>query len=201
MGRRQRVDAVRVVPSWRWTRALCATALWLTVAGTAQSESYAVVGQCRAGVPNGAYELWDLRGRLRVVGAFAQGRKTGTFIFWTATGARLAVIPYDDDARSGTVALWYTAADGRVETGRKLEAPYVDDRLHGVVRSWHANGVQRAEYRYERGELIEARAWAEAGAVLPYADARSLAQRDAEADQKVLDALLFLLRANLPACE
>ena len=32
-------------------------------------------------VPNGAYELYQADGRLRAVGAFAQGRRTGTFIF------------------------------------------------------------------------------------------------------------------------
>jgi hypothetical protein len=72
---------------------------------------------------------------LRVVGAFAQGRMTGTFIFWTSGGARIAVLPLDDGARSGTLALWYTAPDGRKEAGHKLEAPYVEDRLHGVKRA------------------------------------------------------------------
>ena len=182
-------------------RVMCAAALWICLIGPARSEDYAVVGQCRAGVPNGEYELWDFHGRLRVAGAFSQGRKTGTFIFWTAAGARIAVIPYDADARSGTVALWYTAPDGQVEAGRKLEAPYVDDRLHGVVRSWHPNGAARAEYRYERGELIEARAWSDAGAALPEADARGLALRDADADRQVLEALLGVVREHLPRCE
>jgi hypothetical protein len=184
-----------------WLRVLCAAALWMCLAGAARSEDYAVVGQCRAGAPNGEYELWDFQARLRVVGAFSQGRKTGTFIFWTAAGARIAVIPYDADARSGTVALWYAAPDGRVEAGRKLEAPYVGDRLHGVVRSWHPNGAARAEYRYERGELIEARAWSEAGAALPETDARNLALRDADADRGVLETLLGLVGAHLPRCE
>jgi len=179
---------------------VCAAALWLCVSGVAQSEEFAIVGQCRAGAPNGEYELWDFRGRLRVAGAFSQGRKTGTFIFWASAGARIAVIPYDGDAKSGTVALWYTARDGRSETGRKLEAPYVEDRLNGIVRSWHPNGTARAEYRYERGELIDARAWSAAGAALSEGAARDLARRDEDADRRALDGLLALVAGHLPGC-
>ena len=180
---------------------LCAAALWLSVAATAHAESFAVVGQCRGGAPNGDYELWDFRGRLRVAGAFSQGRKTGTFIFWGAGGARSAVIPYDGDAKSGTVALWYAARDGKSETGKKLEAPYVEDRLHGIVRSWHPNGAARAEYRYERGELIEARAWTATGTALSDEEARKLAQRDIAADRQVIESLLRVVREPLPGCE
>jgi len=175
--------------------------LWLCVAGGARSEDYAVVGQCRAGVPNGEYELWDFRGRLRVACAFSQGRKTGTFIFWGPAGARIAVIPYDGDAKSGTMALWYAARDGTTEAGRKLEAPYIEDRLNGVVRSWHPSGAARAEYRYERGELIEARAWTTAGDALSEAEARNLAQSDTAADRQVLESLLRLVGEHLPGCE
>ena len=179
----------------------CAAALWLGMAGGARGEDYAVVGQCRSGVPNGEYELWDFQGRLRVAGAFSQGRKTGTFIFWAPAGARIAVIPYDGDAKSGTVALWYPARDGATEAGRKLEAPYVEDRLNGVVRSWHPNGTARAEYRYERGELIEARAWSSAGAALSEASARDLARRDETGDRRALESLLRLVSRHLPGCE
>jgi hypothetical protein len=168
---------------------------------TAPAQPFEVIGSCRSGVPNGSYELREEDGHLRIVGAFAHGRKTGTFIFWSAGGARLAVIPYDDDARSGTIALWYTAQDGRSEAGRQLEAAYVDDRPHGIMRSWHANGVQRAEYRYEHGTLIEAHAWTDGGVELPEADARTLALRDAEADQSYCDRLLAIIRDHLPHCE
>jgi len=135
------------------------------------AQNYDVVGQCRSGVPNGAYELRTSDGRLRVAGAFSQGRMTGTFIFWTAGGARLAVLPLDNGMRSGTVALWHTAPDGRSEAGQKIEAPYADDRPHGIKRTWHAGGALRTEIRYERGVVVEARAWSEGGAPLPDADA------------------------------
>ncbi len=165
------------------------------------AQAYDVVGQCRSGVPNGAYELRMTDGRLLVAGAFSQGRMTGTFIFWSAGGARLAVLPLDNNARSGTIALWYTAPDGRSEAGHKLEAPYVDDRLHGIERSWYADGARRAEVRYEHGELMEARAWDESGAPLAEAEARSLAERDGEADERAYASLVALVRQHLPVCE
>jgi len=171
------------------------------VATAAVAQPFEVVGGCRAGLPNGAYELHDEDGQLRIAGAFAQGRKTGTFIFWTEGGARIAVIPYNEDVRSGTVALWYTARDGHSEAGRQLEAPYVDDRLHGIIRSWRASGARRAEYRYDHGTLLEAHAWTEAGSELPEADARSLALHDAEDDQEYCDRLVAFIREHLPRCD
>ena len=126
--------------------------------GAAQgAEVLNAAGACRGGVPNGAYELRGKDGRLRAVGAFAMGRKTGTFIFWTEGGARSAVIPYDNDARTGTVAMWYTGA--RRELSRKFEAPYDNDVLHGVLRSYHPNGVPRTECRFDHGQLVSAVAW------------------------------------------
>jgi len=170
-------------------------------AGTALAQPYLATGQCRAGVPNGGYELRMPDGRLRVVGAFAQGRMTGTFIFWTSGGARIAVLPFDSDARAGTLALWYVAPGGRSEAGRKLEAPYVDDQPHGIKRSWYPDGALRAEYRYEHGTLVEARAWAERGAMLSDAEARGLAVLDAENDDRYYASLVGIVRDNLPACE
>ncbi len=178
--------------------AVCAFAL---AVAQALEQPYVVAGQCRSGVANGGYELRMPDGRLRVVGAFAQGRMTGTFIFWSAAGARVAVMPFDNDVKSGTVALWYTPPDGRVEAGRKLEAPYVDDRPHGVVRSWHPNGTPRAEYRYDHGALSDARAWAESGMPFVDAEAERLAVRDAANDEKFYASLLAIIRDHLPACD
>jgi hypothetical protein len=163
------------------------------------AEALSVVGACRGGAPNGAYELHGPDGRLRAVGAFAAGRKTGTFVFWTAAGARSAVIPYDNDARTGTVALWYTGA--RRELGRKLEAPYVDNVLHGVLRSYHPNGTPRTECRYEHGQLLNAQAWDARGSTLTEEQARKLAVRDVEADNRFLAQFDATVRANLPRCE
>ena len=167
----------------------------------ALAQSYDVVGQCRSGVPNGAYELKLHDGRLRVAGAFSHGRMTGTFIFWMAGGARVAVLPLDNDSRNGTVALWYTAPDGRSETGHRLEAPYRGDQLHGVKRSWFADGSPRTELRYDHGRLVSARAWRENGLPLAGAEARRLAERDAEADEHTFASLVALVRQHLPVCE
>lgn len=178
---------------------LCALLLALAPALTC-GEDYRAVGACRAGVPNGAYELRDANGSLRAVGAFALGHLTGTFVFWTPGGARLAVLPFDNDVKNGTVALWYAAADAAVESGRKLEAPYVDDRPQGIQRSWHADGRPRAEYRYEHGVLADAHAWTEAGEPLGDAAARGQAADDAEANARIYASLLSLVREHRPPC-
>jgi hypothetical protein len=170
-----------------------------TLATVASAETFSVVGACRAGLPNGAYELRTPDGRLRVAGAFALGRKTGTFIFWTAGGARSAVIPYDDDAKTGTVALWYTAA-GR-ELARKLEAPFNDNQLHGIVRSFHANGALRGEFRYEHGTIVVAQAWDQRGIRLSDAQARRLAALEVEAAERVYAGLEAIVREHPPHCE
>ena len=177
--------------------ALTAAALGVTLARGA--ESFSAVGACRAGLPNGAYELRMTDGRLRVAGAFVQGRKTGTFIFWTARGARSAVIPYDDDAKTGTVALWYTAADR--EVARKLEAPYSDNLLHGIVRSFYSTGALRAEFRYEHGTMVLAQAWDQRGTPLPGAQAQRLAEREAEAADQLYAGLEAIVRDHPPHCE
>jgi hypothetical protein len=185
------------------SRLIVAVAGCLLALAVAQAlaQPYVVVGQCRSGAPNGGYELHMPDGRLRVVGAFAQGHMTGTFIFWSAAGARVAVMPFDNDSRSGTVALWYTPSDGRVEAGRKLEAPYVNDRPHGIVRSWHPNGMPRAEYRYEHGVLSGAHAWSDSGVLLADTEAELLAARDAANDEKFYASLLAIIRENLPPCD
>jgi len=183
------------------TLTACLGALLALLPAVTCGQGYRALGACRAGVPNGAYELRDADGRLRVVGAFAQGRLTGTFIFWTAAGARVAVLPFDNSAKNGTVALWYVSPDAPLEAGRKLEAPYVDDRPHGVWRAWHPGGALRAEYRYEHGVLVDARAWTDAGEPLSEAAARGQAAGDAEADGPLVAALLGLVVANRPACD
>jgi antitoxin component YwqK of YwqJK toxin-antitoxin module len=179
--------------------ALASGLILAALAASAGAESFSVVGTCRAGLPNGAYELRMSDGRLRVAGAFAQGRKTGTFIFWTAGGARSAVIPYDEDAKTGTVALWYTTA-GR-ELARKLEAPYSDNQLHGIMRSFYSNGARRAEFRYEHGTMVVAQAWDQRGAALSDAQAQRLAVRETNAAARLYTELEAIVREHPPHCE
>ncbi len=177
--------------------AACSAAIPATAAYAAEKLLARVA--CRDGAPNGAYELRSQDGRLRVVGAFAQGHKTGTFIFWTDNGARSAVIPYERDARTGTVALWYTA--GGRETAKMLEAPFSDNAMNGVLRSFHANGAPRTEARFEQGVLMAVAAWDARGKPLPEAQARQTAARDLEASARLIAGFETLIERNLPHCE
>ena len=136
-----------------------------------------------------------------MVGAFAKGRRTGSCLFWSESGARLALLPYDDDALSGTVALWYPPAGRAGDARPKLEATYSRGRLSGVKRSWYPDGRLRAEYRYEKGSLVGARAFAESGRALPESEARALAQRDAAADEALQASLEAFLRNHAPRCD
>ncbi len=178
----------------------CALALALAPL-PASAQTFDVVGACRSGIPNGAYELRTRDRNLRVVGAFAHGRKTGTFIFWNASGARVAVIPYQDDDKAGTIALWYTAPGARRELQRKLEAPYVDDKLHGIKRAWNRRGMLRAEFRYQRGALIDAKAWGEDGTPRPKPEAEAQAATDEATDKQLFAALEALIHDHPPHCE
>lgn len=175
-----------------------AAALGLATPSAAQS--LLAEGGCRDGQPNGAYLLRASDGALRVAGAFARGRLTGTFVFWAGDGVRLAVIPYDDGVKSGTVATWYPRSGSRGESRRKLEAPYVGDRLHGVTRSWYPGGRPRGEYRYEHGELVEATAWSETGARLRDDEARRLAAADRLAAEKTYASLEREVADHAPPC-
>ena len=167
----------------------------------ARAQTFDVVGSCRNGAPNGAYELRTEDGRLRVAGAFAHGRKTGTFIFWSSSGARVAVIPYQDDAKAGTVALWYTSPGAKRELQRKLEAPYVEDNLNGIKRSWNPRGSRRAEFRYEHGVLTNARAWGEDGTPRTGPEAEAQAASDDLTDKRFYEVLETLVRDHLPHCD
>jgi len=167
----------------------------------AAAQTFDVVGACRSGVPHGAYELRTQDGRLRVVGAFAQGKKTGTFIFWSSSGARVAVLPYQDDEKTGTVALWYTVPGATRERQRKLEAPYVANRLNGIKRSWNPRGSRRAEFRYQRGVLTDARAWEDNGIRRSAPEAAAQAAADESTDRQLFAALEALVRDHSPHCD
>jgi len=198
---RRFVRTLRIVAS-RDARCLTiACAVVLPIAAMAANAATTAVVQCRMGMVNGEYELLQRDGRLRIVGAFSQGRKTGTFIFWGPAGARNALIPYEGDAKQGTVALWHATRDGRAEFARKLEAPYRANLLHGIKRSWYPDGTPRAEYRYEDGALVEAHAWTRAGSMLSPDEARRQAERDAETDERSFASLEAMIARSLPSCD
>jgi hypothetical protein len=180
--------------------ALLAAALAAPGPATAAAGAPSITGGCRDGVPNGAFEARQPDGRLRIAGAFAGGRRSGTFVFWNADGARVAVIPYDDDAKTGTVAVWYEAGGDVAAPVRRLEAPYARDLPHGTRRSWHANGNPRTEVRFDRGVVVEAKAWAAAGAALSAEEASALARQDLADDAAYLAVLERALAAQRPQC-
>ena len=188
-----------VVEAPQLMRRLCGVLLLAVTAGAA-AQDYAVDGGCRDGELHGAYELRSASGQVRVVGAFARGKRTGSFLFWSSAGARIAQLPFADDVLSGTVALWYLPVDRKREGQPKLEAVYVAGRLHGTMRSWHPNGRVRAEYRHDKGALLDARAFGEGGKALSEADARALAVRDLATDDNYFATLTQVVRSNRPHC-
>ena len=78
---------------------------------------------------------------------------------------------------------------------------YVRGQPNGEKRSWHPDGRLRAEYRYERGALVAARAWTEAGKPMSEDEARALAQRDLATDDAHYSSLAAFVRAHLPRCD
>jgi fumarylpyruvate hydrolase len=179
----------------------CVAGTFPLLASVAVAQGLVADGACRDGEPNGAYELRAPDGRPRVVGAFAKGKRTGTFLFWAENGARIAVIPYDNEHKSGTIAIWYPSPTPSADARRKSESTYVDDRLHGVKRSWHPNGNPRTDLLYERGEIVEARAWAEDGGSLPEAEAHAIAERDLSTDEQFYATLESFVADHRPKCD
>jgi hypothetical protein len=173
----------------------------LALLAPAAAQDLVIESSCREGQPHGAYELRSPGGQVRVVGAFNKGKRTGSFLFWSSRGVRIAQLPYDDGVLSGTLALWYANGERTTEPSPKLEAGYAQGFLSGIKRSWYPNGRLRAEMRYDRGLLVEARAYAETGKPLPDAEARALAARDLETDEQFYASLDSIIRAHLPRCE
>jgi hypothetical protein len=193
-------EARRLSGVLRWCRRLV-PALALFALPAMAADSLVGEGACRDGEPNGAYTLRSGDGRLRVAGAFAKGRRTGTFLFWSDRFARIAVVPYDNDRKVGTIAHWYPPPSPGADAPRKSESTYVDDRLHGEKRSWHPNGNPRTDLRYERGVLVAASAWLEAGAPVSDDEARDWAARDLVTDEQFYATLEALVADHHPKCE
>lgn len=189
------VDQAPQLNAWRWLGLLA-----MAAAAGASAQEYAIEGNCRDGAPNGAYELRGGNGQVRVVGAFARGKRTGSFLFWSSSGTRIAQLPFDDDVLSGTLALWYSPGDRRGEARPKLEAAFVAGRLHGRKRSWYPDGQLRAEYRYDQGALIDARAFSASGSTLGPAEAKALAATDLATDDRYFATLDEIVRSHRPPC-
>ena len=182
------------------TRALIAAVAALATF-SAIAQDLQIHAACRDGAPHGAYELRASNGQLRVAGAFNRGKRTGSFIFWTRNGVRIAHIPFDEDRVSGTLSLWFVEAGPSGDPAPKLQAAFAAGRRNGVSRSWYPNGQPRAIYRYEMDELADARAWSAAGVLLPESEARELALRDRDEDEKYYASLDAIVTGHLPVCD
>ena len=183
------------------TRGLIACVAAIVTSFAATAQDLEVHAACRDGLAHGAYELRSANGQLRVAGAFNRGKRTGSFIFWTRDGIRVAHIPYDEDHVSGTLSLWFQQAKKNGDAQQKLQAGFAGGHRNGISRSWYASGRLRAIYRYEADALADAQAWSAAGTPLPEDEARKLALRDREEDEKYYASLDAVVLAHLPACE
>jgi len=154
-------------------------------------------GGCRDGVANGGFEVRSPAGRLRVAGAFHEGRRTGTFIFWTAGGERIAVVPFDNDVRNGTIALWHDVAGH----ARRLEAPYVRGVAHGMHRGWQRNGSRLFEVEYDHDRVASVIAWSASGKPLAEAEARRIVAEARRRDEAVLAGLETMIAQHRPVCD
>jgi hypothetical protein len=191
-------DSRSVVQRMRWLIPI-SVALLLT-ATNAQAQTFAVQGACRDGVPHGAWQLTDAKGRLRVLGAFNRGKRTGSFIYWNGSGVRIAHMPYEEGARNGTLALWYQTPTKGLDAQQRLEAVYTSGQLNGFVRIWNPDGRVRGEYLYAGGLLAGAKAWDARGRELPEAQARAQAERDVVAHETYQVTLESLVARHAPAC-
>jgi hypothetical protein len=183
------------------TRALIVGVVALLASFSTTADELRVHAACRDGAPHGAYELRAPSGEIRIAGAFNRGQRTGSFIFWTSNGIRVAHIPYDEGRLSGTVSLWFEQTIAGRDAQPKLQAAFTAGHRNGVSRSWYPDGQPRAIYRYEMDALVVARAWSRAGTPLPESEARELAARDRDEDQKYYASLDAMVLANLPACD
>jgi len=183
------------------TRALIAGLVGAFATFSANAQDLQAHAACRDGAPHGPYELRAPNGQLRVAGAFNRGKRTGSFIFWTRNGVRIAHIPYDEDRLSGTLSLWFLEIGPGGDPAPKLQAGFAAGHRNGVTRSWYPNGQPRAIYRYETDALADARAWSAAGVPLPESEARELALRDREEDEKYYASLDAIVTEHLPVCD
>jgi hypothetical protein len=122
-------------------------------AGTARVEARPPAGPeawCeRDGRRDGPYRAWYPRGRLKIEGAFADGRKTGRWTYWHGNGLHRRLAgqkkeegEYRDGREQGRWTRWHALGPKREEGG------YVDGRREGRWTVWSEIGVKLAEGEY-----------------------------------------------------
>ena len=192
-------DAARLTPTLALLAGIALAPL-AAAAGSNDLAAWVINASCRDGSPQGPYQLRTPDGRLRVAGAFNNGKRTGSFIFWSNDGVRVAHVPYEEDERNGTVATWYPGRPG-AEPARRFESAWRRGRRDGLTRSWYADGRRRSETEYAGGTLVDTTGWSDTGRHLGNEAARAVAQRDAEAADAEYAELDRLVREHLPRCD
>ena len=126
------------------------------------------------------------------------GRRVGVWSIYTSSGVRVHEITYSHGVVHGIERMWYSLpeAPGRL----KAENHFERGQLNGSKRSWFANGRKRAEFLYEAGELVEARAWYPGGNELSRSDAETRARRDLEFDRQLYESLETFIAEHRPTC-
>ena len=65
-------------------------------------------------------------------------------------GSLYSTIPYIQGKREGTAFTFYPAITG-IKPAVWKEQPYVNNKLDGICRRYHKNGILQAEYEYKNG--------------------------------------------------
>jgi hypothetical protein len=110
----------------------------------------------RAGRREGPYRAWYPKGRLKIEGAYAEGKKAGRWTYWHGNGIlggrgqRKEEGEYRDGKEHGPWTRWH-ALGPRLEAG-----PYVDGRREGRWTTWSEIGVKLAEGEYREDREIGA---------------------------------------------
>ncbi len=170
----------------------------LAIGACALPPTYSAQWNCVAGQLDGPFAISAPDGSPAVQGEFAAGRRVGVWSVFTSRGVRVHEIPYADGVMHGTERMWYSIPEAAGEA--KAENDFSGGLLDGHKRSWFPGGVNRAEFDYEAGHLVEARAWSPTGDPLPLWQARQRAESDFEADAELRQTLESFIGSYLPEC-
>lgn len=167
---------------------------------TSEVPAYRVEAECRGGTADGAYQALGPGGD-RIEGRYCGGERCGVFHFYSGPHVKVAELPYVGRQLEGVVRIYYLPhVAPESPHRRRVEGTFQDGRRHGAWYSWWPDGSLRTELAYRYGALSGALAWDPQGEPLPPGDAELVAQRDATADMRLLQALGAILTSNPPVC-
>ncbi len=170
------------------------------ICGTSQA-SLQVTGECKNGLPEGAYAARSADGILRIEGSYENGLRQGEFTFYTAQGARLIVLPYSQGLIDGTVRAWHAADSGaHAELTPKLISDIRDGLIEGRHQTWYPDGSKRSSVEIVAGDVVKFEAWNETGANLDIKDVYGFLEADVQGDMQYFENLQRLLVSYQPQC-